>query len=244
MPVGGNAHLMGTARMGNDPGNSVVDKWCMTHDIPNLGIIDGSVFVTAGAVNPTATICALALRAADRLIDYRKAIPTPKPASRKVFDLKPRPVAAHESGGTPVIAGELSHTQTEALIELGNELIPAIEDIPPAGTLVIQTGAVRRVLSVRPDLWAALLRALQPADGSPGQRVGALSQSDPQAWAALVTVVAGGYYLDSRVRKRIGYAGQVPRPEQPERLPQYMAEGLLDHLLGEEWYQRWISPQL
>ena len=57
----GNSHHLGTARMGDDPATSVVDRWCMTHDVPNLGIVDGSVFVTAGAVNPTSTIGALAL---------------------------------------------------------------------------------------------------------------------------------------------------------------------------------------
>jgi choline dehydrogenase-like flavoprotein len=60
-------HLMGTARMGNDPERSVVNAEGRCHDVPNLFIIDGSVFVTAGAVNPTCTIQAFALYAADRL---------------------------------------------------------------------------------------------------------------------------------------------------------------------------------
>ena len=60
-------HLLGTARMGADPATSVVDPWCRSHDIPNLYIIDGSVFVTSGGVNPTSTISALALRAAEHL---------------------------------------------------------------------------------------------------------------------------------------------------------------------------------
>ena len=56
-----------TARMGTDPRTSVVDKWGATHDVQNLFIIDGSLFVTSGAVNPTSTIQALALRTADYL---------------------------------------------------------------------------------------------------------------------------------------------------------------------------------
>jgi choline dehydrogenase-like flavoprotein len=60
-------HLMGTARMGSDPQRSVVNEWGRCHDVRNLFIIDGSVFVTAGAVNPTCTIQAFALHAADRL---------------------------------------------------------------------------------------------------------------------------------------------------------------------------------
>ena len=58
-------HLMGTARMGDDPSNSVVDAVGACHDIPNLYIVDGSVFVTSAAVNPTPTIQAIALRTAE-----------------------------------------------------------------------------------------------------------------------------------------------------------------------------------
>lgn len=58
-------HLLGTARMGNDPRTSVVDAHGRCHDVKNLFVIDGSVFVTAGAVNPTSTIQAVALYIAD-----------------------------------------------------------------------------------------------------------------------------------------------------------------------------------
>jgi choline dehydrogenase-like flavoprotein len=64
-------HLLGTARMGTDPATSVVDPWGRAHDVGNLYVVDGSVFVTAGGVNPTNTICALALRFADRLVERR-----------------------------------------------------------------------------------------------------------------------------------------------------------------------------
>ena len=64
-------HLMGTARMGEDISNSVVDQWGQAHDVDNLFIIDGSVFVTGAAVNPTPTIQALALRTADYIIANR-----------------------------------------------------------------------------------------------------------------------------------------------------------------------------
>lgn len=60
-------HLLGTARMGDDPWTSVVDRYGRSHDVPNLFIVDGSVMVTSGAVNPTATIAALALRTAEHL---------------------------------------------------------------------------------------------------------------------------------------------------------------------------------
>ncbi|MDD9941900.1 MAG: GMC family oxidoreductase [Myxococcales bacterium] len=60
-------HLLGTARMGTDPETSVVNEWGRSHDVKNLFVIDGSVFVTAGAVNPTATIQAVALYIADAI---------------------------------------------------------------------------------------------------------------------------------------------------------------------------------
>ena len=59
---GAGFHLMGTARMGEDPKRFVTNEWGRTHDIKNLFIADGSLFTSAAAVNPTATIQALALR--------------------------------------------------------------------------------------------------------------------------------------------------------------------------------------
>ncbi len=60
-------HLMGTARMGTDPERSVVNEWGRSHDVKNLFIVDGSVFVTSAGVNPTNTIQAIALHVADRI---------------------------------------------------------------------------------------------------------------------------------------------------------------------------------
>jgi choline dehydrogenase-like flavoprotein len=60
-------HLMGTARMGTDPARSVVDAHGRSHDVKNLFIVDGSVFPTSAAVNPTNTIQAFALHVADHM---------------------------------------------------------------------------------------------------------------------------------------------------------------------------------
>jgi choline dehydrogenase-like flavoprotein len=66
-------HLMGTCRMGNDPKKSVVNAFSRAHDVPNLFIVDGSNFVTSARQQPTATIQALAYRAADHIIQVAKA---------------------------------------------------------------------------------------------------------------------------------------------------------------------------
>jgi len=65
---GMSSHYMGTCRMGTDPAESVVNPWCRTHDVPNLFIGDGSVFVTSAGVNPALTISALAMRTAEGIV--------------------------------------------------------------------------------------------------------------------------------------------------------------------------------
>ena len=62
------AHTIGTCRMGNDAGSSVVDPWGRAHDVPNLWISDNSTFPSAVAANPALTIMALALRSARRFL--------------------------------------------------------------------------------------------------------------------------------------------------------------------------------
>ena len=68
------AHLVGAARMGNDPATSVVDAFGRTHDIANLFVCDGSILPTQGSANPGLTIQALAARTADYLISQGTTI--------------------------------------------------------------------------------------------------------------------------------------------------------------------------
>jgi choline dehydrogenase-like flavoprotein len=63
-------HHMGTTRMGTDPADSVVSPRLQTHDVDNLWIAGSSVFVTGGAMNPTLTIAALALKTADHIDEH------------------------------------------------------------------------------------------------------------------------------------------------------------------------------
>jgi choline dehydrogenase-like flavoprotein len=68
-PPGYSIHELGTCRMGDDAKTSVLNKWCQSHDIKNLVVVDGSSFVSSGWQNPTMTIVALAMRAAEHLAD-------------------------------------------------------------------------------------------------------------------------------------------------------------------------------
>jgi choline dehydrogenase-like flavoprotein len=68
IPIGGTAHQAGTLRFGTDPAQSVLDTDCKAHELDNLYVTDASFFPSIGAVNPTLTIIANALRVADRII--------------------------------------------------------------------------------------------------------------------------------------------------------------------------------
>jgi choline dehydrogenase-like flavoprotein len=63
------AHVMGTARMGDDPATSVVNAVGRSHQVDNLYVADGSVFVSSGGFNPTLTIMALSLRMARNIVN-------------------------------------------------------------------------------------------------------------------------------------------------------------------------------
>jgi choline dehydrogenase-like flavoprotein len=67
IPIGGTAHQAGTCRFGTDPASSVLDLHCKAHELDNLYITDASFFPSIGAVNPTLTIIANALRVADHI---------------------------------------------------------------------------------------------------------------------------------------------------------------------------------
>ena len=67
IPLAGVAHQAGTIRFGNDPQKAVLDIHCKTYEIENLYVVDGSFFPSIGAVNPSLTIMANALRVGDYL---------------------------------------------------------------------------------------------------------------------------------------------------------------------------------
>ncbi|MGE0484625.1 MAG: GMC family oxidoreductase [Gammaproteobacteria bacterium] len=67
------SHNLGTCRMSEKPAEGVVNRFGQAHDIPNLFVSDGSQFTTGGAVNPTLTIVALAVRQAEYIAGQMRA---------------------------------------------------------------------------------------------------------------------------------------------------------------------------
>jgi choline dehydrogenase-like flavoprotein len=74
IPIGGTAHQNGTIRFGTDPRTSALDLHCKAHELDNLYVVDASFFPSCGAVNPTLTIIANALRVAEHMKDRLRGV--------------------------------------------------------------------------------------------------------------------------------------------------------------------------
>jgi choline dehydrogenase-like flavoprotein len=72
IPIAGVAHQAGTCRFGRDPRRSVLDINCKAHELDNLYVVDTSFFVSIGAVNPSLTAMANAIRVGEHLADRLK----------------------------------------------------------------------------------------------------------------------------------------------------------------------------
>ena len=72
--MGPTTHAYGGTRMGDDAQTNVVNRWGFSHEVPNLGVLGGSVMGTSGARNPTLTLQALAWRTADYLVKNWKTL--------------------------------------------------------------------------------------------------------------------------------------------------------------------------
>ena len=69
MPIGATAHQAGTIRFGTDPASSALDVNCRAHEVDNLYVVDTSFFPSIGAVNPSLTAIANALRVGDHVLN-------------------------------------------------------------------------------------------------------------------------------------------------------------------------------
>lgn len=68
-PIHVTTHAYGGTRMGDDTEANVADRWCFSHEAPNLGVLGASNFPTSGGRNPTETVMALAWRTAEHLVE-------------------------------------------------------------------------------------------------------------------------------------------------------------------------------
>jgi hypothetical protein len=219
--------------MGSDPRRSVVDRWGIAHDVPNLAIVDGSVFPTSGGVNPTSTIAALSLRAAEHIATHRSQIR--RPERGRTFSVPAHAATAFgaaNDGDAGEPAQDFDAAERDRLAALADLLIPAGPSRPSPSEVCIGQVLLDQVVAARPDIATALHRALEPSTVDAAARLCELAETDAPARDALELAVAGGYYMSAEVRAVIGYPGEEPVAVTPDPYPQYVEEGLLDHLVG------------
>lgn len=119
----------------------------------------------------------------------------------------------------------------DRLRELADELIPAADGMPSASDVGVADGQLDRVLAARPDLASPLAAALAGQSEATTEWLTRLSVEDSAGYEAVLLAIVGGYYTDPEVRGRLGYRGQEPELVQPEIIPDYVTEGLLDAVL-------------
>lgn len=222
-------HLMGTARMGLDPTKSVVDAFGISHEVRNLGIVDGSVFVSSGGVNPTSTIVALAWRTAEHLLQIRHDLPTP--ATRRVVEVPTR--QATQANSKAETTWELHPDDRARLETLAEVLIPGDDRHPSPTQVGVGEQLLDAVLDARPDLGPDLQRSTR-YNGPAEAHLAWLADHDVAGRRAIETVVAGAYYMSTEVWEAIGYPGQEPTIPHVDRYPEYINDGLLDFMLDEQ----------
>lgn len=120
----------------------------------------------------------------------------------------------------------------ETLGLLADVLIPSAEGMPSAREADVAGKWLDRVLGVRPDLRLELSRVLEQAKGrDSADEIHRLQEEDDTGFATLALVVTGGYYLNPRVRRLIGYPGQKPNAPYPDEADFYLGDGLLDPVI-------------
>jgi len=120
--------------------------------------------------------------------------------------------------------------QRAVLARLADVLIPAGDGMPAASTAAIAEEGLDRVMAAVPELKASLADVLAKAVGSePTEVIANLAQTDPSAYGILTEVVTAAYFMNSDVRKAVGYTGQGPSPLDPR--VDYMEDGLLESVI-------------
>lgn len=112
---------------------------------------------------------------------------------------------------------------------LADVLLPAADGMPAPSEIDVAGRWLDRVLRVRPDLEPRLERVLALVDGNaPQASVERLREEDPAGLETLVLVATGAYTMSPKVRRRLGYPGQRPRPAYPDEAEWDLRGGLLD----------------
>jgi hypothetical protein len=129
-----------------------------------------------------------------------------------------------------VSGDEFNPQERTLLAALADVLIPAGNGMPSASQAGVAALWLDAVLAARPDLGRGLKDLLAKAhDRNAEDYVADLRANDPGTFDLLAQTAAGAYFMNPQVQQLIGYAGQGPRPIDPE--PDYLDDGLLESVV-------------
>ena len=133
---------------------------------------------------------------------------------------------------TPALAS-FHHGRREVLAAVADLLIPSSDGMPSAR----EAGAAGRwldeVLQLRPDFGPPLAEVLDRLIGAdPQAALDRLRAEDPAGFGVLAEVVAGGYFLNPKVRAAIRYPGQKSVPISSDEPPDYEQDGLIASVIA------------
>jgi choline dehydrogenase-like flavoprotein len=122
----------------------------------------------------------------------------------------------------------LDGSQSRTLAGLADAMIPAHGELPSWSEADPSGKWLARAMAARPELIGHLVRVLDGAAHTNRQaEAERLRESDPEGFGALSTIVAGSYYMNPKVRRRIGYPGEKTHPFGPGDAEYYLDEGTL-----------------
>ena len=223
-------HLLGTARMGDDPTTSVLDRWNRAHDVAEP--VRRRRLVLRHLVRRQPDVDDRRHRAARRRPHDRDPL---RAAGAGVTRTRPgtdRPDRRHARDGRSRRAATLTDDERATLAAIADHLIPAAHGMPSAAE-VVTDDRLRFVLRARPDLGRAAAGSTPPRAGCRRRRAAGDALADePTNLSALQLVIVAGYYTDKRVRELIGYPGQMALELRSWELPAYLEEGLIDAVLA------------
>ena len=120
-----------------------------------------------------------------------------------------------------------------ALAVIADLLIPNGDGMPSASEAGVAGRWLDEVLQLRPDFGPPLAEVLDRLIGvDPKAALDLLRADDPAGFGVLAEVVAGGYFLNPKVRAAIRYPGQQSVPITPEQPPDYEQDGLIASVIA------------
>ncbi len=127
----------------------------------------------------------------------------------------------------------LTESQRATLVALGDVLVPADGDLPSFSAADPDGARTARALAARPEVVPDLVRALDAAAGrDPAVEAERLHADDADGFFALQLIVTGAYYLNVKVRRRIGWPGQKQHPFFPDEAEWDLRDDILAPVLA------------